>query len=236
MPNPFQVSGTNDSYSFEGSIKEIVVGSATTQFNVQYVYSLWKQWVKEGNAQYLPAFRPVGGDSLGGDNAIAFYAFLSNGWRVRVPLELDSLFVLNGVLLTDELDNPFVFDGVLITLQQPLAVQALESVRSNQILEDIATLAAAGAALLQNQNDTIIPNQVSIAATADKTYDKLVSVGSTADKTYTELVSIGNTVGDIYNNTVGINNVVVDTNNRVVSIGATTLDIKKNTNLIPALL
>jgi len=215
MPNPFQVAGTNDEYSFEGSIKEIVVGAATSQFNVQYVYSLWKQWVSESNAQYLPAFRPVGGDPLGGDNAIAFYAFLANGWRVRVPVELDSLFVLNGVLLTEELDNPFVFDGVLITLQQPLAVQALESVRSNQILADIQ-------ALLDGQNDTIIPNQVSIAATADKTYNKLVSVG--------------NTVDSIYTNTVGINNVVVDTNNRVISIGATTLDIKKNTNLIPALL
>ena len=230
MPNPFIVKNTNvDSVSFIGDTKEIVVGAASSQFNVQYVYSMWKQWVAEGNAQYVPAFRPIGGDKLGGDNAIAFYAFLSNGWRVRVPAEMDSLYVLNGVLLTDELDNPFVFDGVLITLQQPLAVQALESVRSEQILSDIA-------ALLAGQNDTIIPNQVSIAATADKTYEKVVSIGATADKTYTELVSIGNTVGDIYTNTVGINNVVIDTNNRVVSIGATTLDIKKNTNLIPALL
>jgi len=216
MPNPFIVKNTNtDSVSFIGDIREIVVGAASSQFNVQYVYSMWKQWINEGNAQYLPAFRPVGGDSLGGDNAIAFYAFLSNGWRVRVPTGLDSLFVLNGVLLTEELDNPFVFDGVLITLQQPLAVQALESVRSDQILSDIR-------ALLDNQTDTIIPNQVSIAATADKTYEKLVSVG--------------NTVDSIYINSVGINNIVVDTNNRVVSIAATTLDIKKNTNLIPALL
>ena len=165
MPNPFVVSGTNtDSVSFIGDTKEIVVGAASSQFNVQYVYSMWKQWVNEGNAQYLPAFRPVGGDSLGGDNAIAFYAFLSNGWRVRVPAELSDLYVLNGVLLTDELSNPFVFDGVLITLQQPLAVQALESVRSEQILTDIE-------ALLAGQNNTIIPNQVSIAATVDKTYE-----------------------------------------------------------------
>ena len=232
MPNPFIVKNTNtDSVSFIGDTKEIVVGAASSQFNVQYVYSMWKQWVNEGNAQYLPAFRPVGGDFLDneGVNKVAFYAFLSNNWRVRVPGDLDDLLVTGGVLLTDELDNPFRFDGVLITLQVPLAVQALETTRSARILEELT-------ALLSGQNDTIIPNQVSIAATADKTYEKLVSVGATADKTYTELVSIGNTVGDIYNNTVGINNVVVDTNNRVVSIGATTLDIKKNTNLIPALL
>jgi hypothetical protein len=229
MPNPFIVAGTSDSFTFNGPIKEIEVGAATSQFNVQNVYSFWKQWVSESNAQYLPAFRPVGGDDLGGDNAIAFYAFLANNWRVRVPAELTELLVLGGVLLTEELDNPFRFDGVLITLQQPLAVQAIQSPNTTQILSDIA-------ALLAGQNDTIIPNQVSIAATADKTYEKVVSIGATADKTYTELVSIGNTVGDIYNNTVGINNVVIDTNNRVVAIGATTLDIKKNTNLIPALL
>jgi hypothetical protein len=70
MPNPFIVKNTNtDSVSFIGDTKEIVVGAASSQFNVQYVYSMWKQWVNEGNAQYLPAFRPVGGDPLGGDNA-----------------------------------------------------------------------------------------------------------------------------------------------------------------------
>lgn len=229
MPNPFISAGTNDSVSFIGDTREIEVGAASTAFNIQYVYSFWKQWVREGNAQYLPAFRPVGGDDLGADNRIAFYAFLANNWRVRVPAELDDLLVTGGVLLTEELDNPFRFDGVLITIQAPLAVQALESVKSDQILSDIR-------ALLDGQNDTIIPNQVSIAATTDKTYEKLVSVGATADKTYNKLVSVGNTVDSIYTNTVGINNIVVDTNNRVVSIGATTLDIKKNTNLIPALL
>ena len=127
------------------------------------------------------------------------------------------------------MNDPFKFNGVLITLQVPLAVQALETTRSARILEELTEL-------LAGQNDTIIPNQVSIAATTDKTYEKLVSVGATADKTYEKLVSVGNTVDSIFTSTVGINNVVVDTNNRVVSIGATTLDIKKTTNLIPSLL
>ena len=215
MPNPFTVAGTNDSFSFEGSIKEIVVGAATSQLNVQYVYSFWKQWISEGNAQWLPAFRPVGGDALGGGNKVAFYGFLTNGWRVRVPTGLDNLFVLGGILATDELDNPFIFDGVLITLQQPIAIQFVDN-------PDVKALEDRMEVFEDQQQNTIIPNQVSIAATADKTYNKLVSVG--------------NTVDSIYTNTVGINDIVVDTNNRVVSIGATTLDIKKNTNLIPALL
>ena len=215
MPNPFTVAGTNDSFSFEGSIREIVVGAATSQLNVQYVYSFWKQWISEGNAQYLPAFRPVGGDALGGGNKVAFYGFLANGWRVRVPTGLDNLLVLGGILATDELDNPFIFDGVLITLQQPIAIQFVDN-------PDVKALEDRMEVFEDQQQNTIIPNQVSIAATADKTYNKLVSVG--------------NTVDSIFTNTVGINNVVVDTNNRVISIGATTLDIKKNTNLIPALL
>ena len=215
MPNPFTVAGTNDSFSFEGSIKEIVVGAATSQLNVQYVYSFWKQWISEGNAQWLPAFRPVGGDALGGGNKVAFYGFLANGWRIRVPTGLDNLFVLGGILATDELDNPFRFDGVLITLQQPIAIQFVDN-------PDVKALEDRMEVFEDQQQNTIIPNQVSIAATADKTYEKLVSVG--------------NTVDSIFTNTVGINDIVVDTNNRVVSIGATTLDIKKNTNLIPALL
>lgn len=138
MPNPFSPVGTNDSVSFIGDTREIVVGAASTAFNIQFVYSFWKQWVREGNAQYLPAFRPVGGDDLGADNRIAFYAFLANNWRVRVPAELDDLLVTGGVLLTEELDNPFRFDGVLITIQAPIAVQALESIKSDTIINDIS--------------------------------------------------------------------------------------------------
>ena len=215
MPNPFQVAGTNDTFTFNGAVKEIEVGAATSTFNCQYVYSFWKQWTSEGNAQYLPAWRPVGGDQLGGGNKVAFYAFLANGWRVRIPTGLSNLLVTGGILATNELDNPFRFDGVLITLQQPVSVQLVDNPNVIELEKEVERLA-------NQQNDTIIPNQVSIAATADKTYEKLVSVG--------------NTVDSILSNTVGINNVVVDTNNRVVSIAATANDIKKNTNLIPALL
>jgi hypothetical protein len=219
MPNPFiptkDGNPTDDSFSFEGSIREIVVGAGTSQLNVVDLYSFWKQWTLEGNAQYLPAFRAVGGDDLGGGNKVAFYAFLQNNWRIRLPAGLDNLLVSGGILATEELDNPFRFDGVLVTLLQPISIQFVNNPDVTQLKERMT-------AIEDQQSDTIIPNQVSIAATADKTYEKLVSVG--------------NTVDSIFTNTVGINDIVVDTNSRVVSIGATTLDIKKNTNLIPALL
>ena len=170
MPNPFIVTGSNtDSVSFIGDTREIVVGAASSTFNIQYVYSFWKQWVNEGNAQYLPAFRPVGGDSLGNDNKIAFYAFLANNWRVRVPLELDDLLVTNGVLLTEELDNPFRFDGVLITIQAPLNVQALESIKSDTIIDDIA---ATRTDVQQNRNvleNVVAPEVYYTRNTVEKT-------------------------------------------------------------------
>lgn len=169
MPNPFSPVGTNDSVSFIGDTREIVVGAASTAFNVQYVYSFWKQWITEGNAQYLPAFRPVGGDSLGNDNRIAFYAFLTNNWRVRIPAGLDDLLVTNGVLLTEELDNPFRFDGVLITIQAPLQVQALESVKSDQIINDIS---ATRTDVQQNRNvleNVVAPEVYYTRNTVEKT-------------------------------------------------------------------
>ena len=169
MPNPFNPVGTNDSVSFIGDTREIVVGAASTAFNIQFVYSFWKQWVREGNAQYLPAFRPVGGDDLGADNRIAFYAFLANNWRVRVPAELDDLLVTGGVLLTDELDNPFRFDGVLITIQAPIAVQALESVKSDTIINDIA---ATRTDVQQNRNvleNVVAPEVYYTRNTVEKT-------------------------------------------------------------------
>lgn len=138
MPNPFLVSGTADSFSFNGPIREIEVGAGTSTFDMQKVYSFWKQWVLEGNAQYLPAFRPVGGDELGGDNKVAFYLFLSNNWRVRLPEGIDDLFVTGGILSTDELDNPFRFDGALVVLQQPVSVQFVSSLQTEQIIDDVA--------------------------------------------------------------------------------------------------
>lgn len=169
MPNPFSPVGTNDSVSFIGDTREIVVGAASTAFNIQFVYSFWKQWVREGNAQYLPAFRPVGGDDLGADNRIAFYAFLANNWRVRVPAELDDLLVTGGVLLTEELDNPFRFDGVLITIQAPIAVQALESIKSDTIINDIA---ATRTDVQQNRNvleNVVAPEVYYTRNTVEKT-------------------------------------------------------------------
>jgi len=106
---------------------------------------------------------------LGADNRIAFYAFLANNWRVRVPAELDDLLVTGGVLLTEELDNPFRFDGVLITIQAPIAVQALESIKSDTIINDIA---ATRTDVQQNRNvleNVVAPEVYYTRNTVEKT-------------------------------------------------------------------
>lgn len=139
MSDLYSVPGTNDEFFFDGPNREIVVGAGTSNINMQFVYSFWKQWVLGRNAQFLPAIRVVGGDELGGDSRVAIYMFLQNNWRFRVPAGGEPEITVEGAVLnTDELDNPFRFDGTLITLEQPIAVQYIASLETDAIRDDIA--------------------------------------------------------------------------------------------------
>lgn len=163
----FAVPGTNDSVEFFGDIREIQVGAGSSVLNIQYLYSFWKQWIQQGNAQWLPAFRVLGGDPLGGDNLIAFYAFLQNGWRIRVPEDgsVPTLDTNSGILATEELDNPFISDNsTLITRQDPVNVQFLSSPTTNLIFDNI------------NSTRNILENRVSPDVTCIKnTIEKTLS-------------------------------------------------------------
>jgi hypothetical protein len=88
--------------SFDGPNKIIDIGydASTTTVSALEIYSRWKDWVTEGNAQFLPAFDPsVGGNPLGGGVSIDGYYFLRNdlGWRVR-GADLDHTLVIEGQL------------------------------------------------------------------------------------------------------------------------------------------
>jgi hypothetical protein len=52
------------------------------------------------NAQWLPAFRQVGGDDLGSGLSIPPYFFLMNGWRVR-PMESNHNLTITGNLFVN---------------------------------------------------------------------------------------------------------------------------------------
>lgn len=88
--------------SFDGPNKIIDIGydAATTTVSAPDIYSRWKDWVAEGNAQYLPAFDPsVGGNPLGGGVNIDGYYFLRNdsGWRIRAA-DISHTLVIEGQL------------------------------------------------------------------------------------------------------------------------------------------
>lgn len=115
------------SYTFDGTAKTITI-TAQTVMSVRDVYSRWVDWVA-GNAQYLPAFRTVGGDDidLTAGTAVPIYAYLTNGWRIR-PQESDHTLTVNdGVLLVDGGGDPFLDTlgdfTVRVNYQQP--VQAI---------------------------------------------------------------------------------------------------------------
>lgn len=73
--------------NFDGPARSITIGYGgpiTTVLAID-LYSRWKDWVVDGNAQFLPAFEnAVGGDDLGAGVSLAGYFFLRNdiGWRI----------------------------------------------------------------------------------------------------------------------------------------------------------
>jgi hypothetical protein len=92
--------------TFDPTSKRIILGS--TYVTTAQIYSRWKEWVRTAdNAKYLPAFRVIGGDPLGGALYISLYLFLQNGWRIR-PMEMDHTLVLEGNISVDGGGDPVV--------------------------------------------------------------------------------------------------------------------------------
>lgn len=118
-------------YTFDGPNKLIIMND-TADFQIKDLYSRWKEWVLEGtNSTYLPAFRVVGGDPIGGGNSIASYYFLNNadGWRIR-PYEADYELVITGNLyaedpLTTMIDPPLGDYTVTVVIERSAAAIAV---------------------------------------------------------------------------------------------------------------
>lgn len=62
--------------SFDGATKIITLDS--TSVEAAELWSRWADWYAS-NSNWLPAFRQVGGDDLGGGLSIPPYLFLLNG-------------------------------------------------------------------------------------------------------------------------------------------------------------
>jgi hypothetical protein len=113
--------------TFDAANKRIVLSTALV--TTGEIYSRWKEWVRTGdNAKYLPAFRVIGGDPLGGDLYVSLYLFLLNGWRVR-PMEANHTLVLEGNISVDGGGDPVVQTlgtfNVLVQYTVPERAQAM---------------------------------------------------------------------------------------------------------------
>lgn len=94
--------------TFDGTARLIIVHTGITELDSIDVYSWWKQWVLEQNAQYLPAFSTVGGEPVTAGVSVSAYYFLTNGWRIR-PYEGEHQLIVNGNLYVEGgVDSPFV--------------------------------------------------------------------------------------------------------------------------------
>lgn len=128
----------------------------------QAIYAAWVDWVAlSDNAKYLPAFRSVGGDDLGGGLLIPPYYFLMNGWRVR-PMEANQTLTIEGNLFVDGGGDPVVPTlgtfNVLTKLVVPVQAQGIATGGSGLTSTQAAQLSALASLLPQVKTDTgLIP-------------------------------------------------------------------------------
>ena len=125
--------------TFDPAARRIVLDTANTTAST--LWSRWADWAATGdNAKWLPAFRQVGGDDLGGGLSIPPYLFLLNGWRVR-PMESSHLLVITGNLFVDGGGVPVVatLGTYQVSVQYTVPVQA----------QGISTSGAAGPSAAQ---------------------------------------------------------------------------------------
>lgn len=119
--------------SIDPAAKRIILDS--TSVTASEIYSRWCDWVVlSDNAKYLPAFRAVGGDDLGGGLSIPPYYFLLNGWRVR-PMEANHTLTVTGNLFVDGGGDPIVQTldafNVLTKLIVPVQAQGISTSGAN---------------------------------------------------------------------------------------------------------
>lgn len=133
--------------TFDAAAKLLILTTGTTELDVVDAYSRWKDWVLDNNAQHLPAFSAVGGETIDAvaGTFVPTYAFLINGWKVRPQESNHTLAVTNGILLVDGGGDPFVNTTgsyvVRINFQQP--VQAITVSTEGGSAPSAETVAAA---------------------------------------------------------------------------------------------
>jgi hypothetical protein len=118
-------------YIFDGYNSTIILDSPE-DFDIEDMYSRWKDWVLDGYAVYSPAFRTLGGDPISTTQTVAPYFFLNTteGWKIR-PYESNHSLSIDGNLYaedpTHELFTPTLGGyTVLITIERSSAAIGFE--------------------------------------------------------------------------------------------------------------
>lgn len=110
--------------AFDPATQRIILDAAAV--TASELWSRWADWtVLADNAKYLPAFKQVGGDDLGGGLSIPPYLFLLNGWRVR-PMEQSHTLIITGNLFVEGGGVPVVptLGNFNVSAQYTVPVQA----------------------------------------------------------------------------------------------------------------
>ncbi len=107
----------NQKVTFDGVTKRIYVAPSVTNLDVKTdFYSEWKLWLSlYDNSKYEPAFRTIGGDSVGSGKYAGDIYFLINGWQIVV----DHAININGTLYHDDSISPYIIlpgGGVIATV------------------------------------------------------------------------------------------------------------------------
>jgi hypothetical protein len=148
----------NEKVAFDGPAKQIRVNSDATVIDVKTdLYSAWKRWAQlDDHTKFLPAFRSIGGDPLGGGLFAGDLYFLTNGWQVVI----DHSVTVNGVLYHDDSIPVFVIEpggGVTSTVSN-LTQTAVST--QNVVTGDISSVPSVAdivAQVLAALNATTIP-------------------------------------------------------------------------------
>lgn len=96
-------------YSFDGQNRIVSLDIGVLNFDVNDLYSRWKDWVLADNAEYANAFNTIGGEPISSDGSqvISPYFFFVNGWKIR-PQEADHQLTITGNLLSLDGTQPTI--------------------------------------------------------------------------------------------------------------------------------
>lgn len=96
----------DEKVAFDGATKRIYVNSGVTSIDIKAdVYSGWKRWAQlYDHGKFPPAFRAIGGDSVGSGQYAGDLYFLINGWKLFIDVKNTRV---SGVLYSDDFDTGY---------------------------------------------------------------------------------------------------------------------------------